>query len=294
MSIIEAIVIAIVEGITEFLPVSSTGHMIITQALLGIESTPFVKAFTVVIQFGAILSVVVLYRQRFFQLNPVQIMDPKAVEGMSTWKKWETYVRRLLYKFDFYWKLLIALVPAGVLGLLLGDQIDALLENVSVVAVMLVAGGIVMLFVDKWFDKPNADQTITWQRALKIGCFQCIAMIPGVSRSFATIVGGMSVKLDRKNAAEFSFFLAVPTMAAAAGYKLYQLMKDPAGMSILHDNLTLLLIGNAVAFLVAVIAIKFFIDFIARHGFKAFGYYRIIIGGLMLILLSTGIISNII
>ncbi len=294
MSIIEAIVIAIVEGITEFLPVSSTGHMIITQALLGIESTPFVKAFTVVIQFGAILSVVVLYRQRFFQLNPVQIMDPKAVEGMSTWKKWETYVRRLLYKFDFYWKLLIALVPAGVLGLLLGDQIDALLENVSVVAVMLVAGGIVMLFVDKWFDKPNADQTITWQRALKIGCFQCIAMIPGVSRSFATIVGGMSVKLDRKNAAEFSFFLAVPTMAAAAGYKLYQLMKDPAGMSILHDNLTLLLIGNAVAFLVAVIAIKFFIDFITRHGFKAFGYYRIIIGGLMLILLSTGIISNII
>jgi len=294
MSIIEAIVIAIVEGITEFLPVSSTGHMIITQALLGIESTPFVKAFTVVIQFGAILSVVVLYRQRFFQLNPVQIMDPKAVEGMSTWKKWETYVRRLLYKFDFYWKLLIALVPAGVLGLLLGDQIDALLENVSVVAVMLVAGGIVMLFVDKWFDKPNADQTITWQRALKIGCFQCIAMIPGVSRSFATIVGGMSVKLDRKNAAEFSFFLAVPTMAAAAGYKLYQLMKDPVGMPMLHDNLTLLLIGNAVALLVAVIAIKFFIDFITRHGFKAFGYYRIIIGGLMLILLSTGTISNII
>lgn len=294
MSIIEAIVIAIVEGLTEFLPVSSTGHMIITQALLGIESTPFVKAFTVVIQFGAILSVVVLYRQRFFRLNPVQIMDPEAVKGMSTWKKWGTYVQRLLYKFDFYWKLLIALVPAGVLGLLLGDQIDALLENVSVVAVMLVAGGIVMLFVDKWFDKPDPNQTITWKRALKIGCFQCIAMIPGVSRSFATIVGGMSVKLDRKNAAEFSFFLAVPTMAAAAGYKLYQLMKDPVGMPMLHDNLTLLLIGNAVAFLVAVIAIKFFIDFITRHGFKAFGYYRIIIGGLMLILLGTGTISNII
>ena len=294
MNIIEAIVIAIVEGLTEFLPVSSTGHMIITQAVLGIESTPFVKAFTVIIQFGAILSVVVLYRQRFFRLNPVQIMDPEAVKGMSTWKKWGTYVQRLLYKFDFYWKLLIALVPAGVLGLLLGDQIDALLENVLVVAIMLVAGGIVMLFVDKWFDKPDPNQTITWQRALKIGCFQCIAMIPGVSRSFATIVGGMSVKLDRKNAAEFSFFLAVPTMAAAAGYKLYQLMKDPVGMPMLHDNLTLLLIGNAVALLVAVIAIKFFIDFITRHGFKAFGYYRIIIGGLMLILLSTGTISNII
>ena len=294
MNIIEAIVIAIVEGLTEFLPVSSTGHMIITQALLGIESTPFVKAFTVIIQFGAILAVVVLYRQRFFRLNPVKIRDPEAVKGMGTWKKWGTYVKRFLDKFDFYLKLLIALVPAGVLGLLLGDQIDSLLENVLVVAIMLVAGGIVMLFVDQWFDKPTPDQTVTWQKALKIGCFQCIAMIPGVSRSFATIVGGMSVKLDRKNAAEFSFFLAVPTMAAAAGYKLYQLMKDPIGMPMLHDNLSLLLIGNIVAFLVAVIAIRFFIDFITRHGFKAFGYYRIIIGGLMLILLSTGTISNII
>jgi len=294
MNIIEAIVIAIVEGLTEFLPVSSTGHMIITQALLGIESTPFVKAFTVIIQFGAILAVVVLYRQRFFRLKPVKIRDPEAVKGMGTWEKWGTYVKRFLDKFDFYLKLLIALVPAGVLGLLLGDQIDSLLENVLVVAVMLVAGGIVMLFVDQWFDKPTPDQTVTWQKALKIGCFQCIAMIPGVSRSFATIVGGMSVKLDRKNAAEFSFFLAVPTMAAAAGYKLYHLMKDPIGMPMLHDNLSLLLIGNIVAFLVAVIAIRFFIDFITRHGFKAFGYYRIIIGGLMLILLSTGTISNII
>ncbi|MFY9597484.1 MAG: undecaprenyl-diphosphate phosphatase [Dysgonamonadaceae bacterium] len=294
MNSIEAIVIAIVEGLTEFLPVSSTGHMIITQALLGIESTPFVKAFTVIIQFGAILAVVVLYRQRFFRLNPVKIRDPEAVKGRSTWEKWGIYVKRFLDKFDFYLKLLIALVPAGVLGLLLGDQIDSLLENVLVVAVMLVAGGIVMLFVDQWFDKPTPDQTVTWQKALKIGCFQCIAMIPGVSRSFATIVGGMSVKLDRKNAAEFSFFLAVPTMAAAAGYKLYQLMKDPIGMPMLHDNLSLLLIGNIVAFLVAVIAIRFFIDFITRHGFKAFGYYRIIIGGLMLILLSTGTISNII
>jgi undecaprenyl-diphosphatase len=294
MNSIEAIVIAIVEGLTEFLPVSSTGHMIITQALLGIESTPFVKAFTVIIQFGAILAVVVLYWQRFFRLKPVKIRDPEAVKGRSTWEKWGIYVKRFLDKFDFYLKLLIALVPAGVLGLLLGDQIDSLLENVLVVAIMLVAGGIVMLFVDQWFDKPTPDQTVTWQKALKIGRFQCIAMIPGVSRSFATIVGGMSVKLDRKNAAEFSFFLAVPTMAAAAGYKLYQLMKDPIGMPMLHDNLSLLLIGNIVAFLVAVIAIRFFIDFITRHGFKAFGYYRIIIGGLMLILLSTGTISNII
>jgi len=303
MSVIEAIIIAVVEGLTEFLPVSSTGHMIITQALLGIESTPFVKAFTVVIQFGAILSVVVLYRQRFFRLNPVppEIIDVKKdhrVAKMAEKQKVSSTaiagVQRLFYKFDFYWKLLIALVPAGIFGLLLGDQIDLLLENVLVVATMLVAGGIVMLFVDKWFNRPSPDQTMTWQRALKIGCFQCIAMIPGVSRSFATIVGGMSVKLDRKNAAEFSFFLAVPTMAAAAGYKLYRLMKDPAGMAMLHDHLILLLIGNVVAFLVALIAIKFFIDFITRHGFKAFGYYRIIIGGLMLILLGTGTISNVI
>jgi Uncharacterized bacitracin resistance protein len=285
MTILEAIIIAIVEGLTEFLPVSSTGHMIITQALLGIESTPFVKAFTVIIQFGAILSVVVLYWKRFFRLNPVRIFDKEAVAGMPAGKKGWAYLTRFLHKFDFYWKLFIAVIPAGVFGMLLGDYIDALLENVTVVAAMLVLGGVFMLYVDKWFNKPSHDQSMNWRRAVKIGFFQCIAMIPGVSRSMATIVGGMTTKLSRKNAAEFSFFLAVPTMAAAAGYKLFQLLKDPISTEMLKDNMLLLLIGNVVAFIVAILAIRFFIDFLTRYGFKAFGAYRIIVGGILLVLI---------
>ena len=259
MSIFQTIILAIVEGLTEFLPVSSTGHMIIAQKILGMESTEFVKAFTVNIQFGAILSVVVLYWKRFFQ------------------------------SFDFYWKLLIAVIPALVLGFLFSEKIDLLLENVAVVAVMLVLGGILMLFVDQWFNKTNEDQSMDWKRALKIGFFQCIAMIPGVSRSMATIVGGMTTKLTRKNAAEFSFFLAVPTMAAASGYKLLKLFMDPAGKSMMSENLMTLLIGNVVAFLVAMAAIKFFISFLTKYGFKAFGYYRIIVGVAILILLFLGV-----
>jgi len=259
MNLLQTIIIAIVEGITEFLPVSSTGHMIIAQKLLAVESTEFVKAFTVNIQFGAILSVVVLYWKRFFQT------------------------------FDFYWKLIIAVLPALVLGFLFSEKIDALLENVTVVAIMLVIGGVFMLFVDKWFNKPDRDQSMGWKRSLKIGFFQCIAMIPGVSRSMATIVGGMSTNLTRKNAAEFSFFLAVPTMAAASGYKLLKLVMDPAGVSMLSDNLTTLLIGNVVAFLVAMVAIKFFIEYLTKYGFKAFGYYRIVVGVVLLVLLSLGI-----
>jgi len=289
MTLLEAIIIAIVEGLTEFLPVSSTGHMIITQAVLGIESTPFVKAFTIIIQFGAILSVVVLYWKRFFRLNPITIFDPKAVAGRSPRQKSWTWLQRFLHKYDFYWKLFIAVIPAGIIGLLLGDQIDAMLENVLVVAVMLLVGGIFMLFVDQWFNKPSQDQSMSWQRAVKIGFFQCIAMIPGVSRSMATIVGGMGTKLTRKNAAEFSFFLAVPTMAAAAGYKLYQLLKDPVSADMLKDNLILLLIGNIVAFIVAILAIRFFIDFLTKYGFKAFGVYRIIIGGILLLLIVSGV-----
>lgn len=288
MNIFEAIVIAIVEGLTEFLPVSSTGHMIITQALLGIESSPFVKAFTVIIQFGAILSVVILYWKRFFRLNQIKVCDKQALTGMAAGKRVWTILRRLLYKFDFYWKLFIAVIPAGIIGLLLGDYIDTLLENVTVVAVMLIAGGLFMLFVDQWFNKPAQDQSMSWQRALKIGFYQCIAMIPGVSRSMATIVGGMGTGLSRKNAAEFSFFLAVPTMAAAAGYKLFQLLKDPVSSQMLNDNLTLLLVGNVVAFVVAVFAIRFFIDFLTRYGFKAFGIYRIIVGSLLLVLIFSG------
>lgn len=293
MSSLEAIIIAIVEGLTEFLPVSSTGHMIITQALLGIESTSFVKAFTVIIQFGAILSVVFLYWKRFFRLNRITVFDKSAVAGMSFVQKGQVFLKRFLYKFDFYWKLLIAVIPAGVLGLIFGDQIDSLLENVFVVSVMLLIGGVVMLFVDKWFNRPVGNQSISWQRALKIGFFQCIAMIPGVSRSMATIVGGMSTKLDRKNAAEFSFFLAVPTMAAAAGYKLYKLIEDPVSAAMLQDNIGVLIIGNVVAFVVAVIAIRFFIDFLTKHGFKAFGWYRIIVGILLIVLLLSGTVSNI-
>ncbi len=294
MSTLEAIIIAIVEGLTEFLPVSSTGHMIIAQALMGVESTEFVKAFTVIIQFGAILSVVVLYWKRFFRLNPIKIFDKDVVANKSVGEKFWIYLKRFLKKYDFYWKLLIALLPAAFLGLLFSDYIDDLLENVFVVSIMLVIGGIIMLFVDKWFNKPIKDQSISWQRSLKIGFFQCIAMIPGVSRSFATIVGGMSTKLDRRNAAEFSFFLAVPTMAAAAGYKMFKLIKDPQSMEMLKEQAMLLLVGNVVAFLVAIVAIRFFIDFLTKYGFKAFGWYRIIVGVALIVLLLSGNVSNVI
>lgn len=253
MTLFEAIIIAIVEGITEFLPVSSTGHMIITQELLGMQINDFVKAFTVNIQFGAILSVVVLYWKRFFQ------------------------------SFDFYFKLFVAFLPAALIGFLASDFIDQMLENVVVVAVMLVLGGIVLVFVDRWFKNPSADQTITYNKALKIGFFQVISMIPGVSRSAATIIGGMTQKLDRKNAAEFSFFLAVPTMFAASAYKLLQNYKH-----IEAEHIDILLIGNLVAFLVAMIAIKTFISLLTRYGFKWFGYYRIVVGMVILIMLALG------
>lgn len=272
MSLIEAILIAIVEGLTEFLPVSSTGHMIITQNLLGVESTDFVKAFTVIIQFGAILSVICLYWKRFFRLNPGRVTD----------------LRSFLYKFDFYWKLLVAFLPAAVIGFLFSDLIDSLLENVWVVAVMLVLGGIFMLFVDKMFQSTRPSDEMTEKKALAIGFYQCIAMIPGVSRSMATIVGGMAQHLSRKAAAEFSFFLAVPTMFAATAYKLLKLLMEPEGMAVLSQNLEVLLVGNLVAFVVALLAIKFFIGFVTKYGFKAFGYYRIIVGGLILIMMLLG------
>jgi len=289
MTFIEAIIIAIVEGLTEFLPVSSTGHMIITQSLLGMESSEFLKAYTVIIQFGAILSVVVLYWKRFFRLNHTERPLVGIQDTPSSKQRIVQSGKNLLYKYDFYWKLFIAVLPAGVIGLLLGDMIDSMLESVTVVAVMLVIGGIFMLFVDRWFNRPVADQSMSWQRALKIGFFQCIAMIPGVSRSMATIVGGMGTGLDRKNAAEFSFFLAVPTMAAAAGYKIYQLLKDPVQLEMLSDHILLLITGNLVAFLVAMLAIRLFIDFLTKYGFKAFGYYRIIVGGILLILIVAGV-----
>ncbi len=253
MSILEAIIIAIVEGITEFLPVSSTGHMIITQELLGVEITDFVKAFTVNIQFGAILAVVVLYWKRFFQ------------------------------SLTFYYKLFIAFLPAAVIGLLASDYIDSLLENVIVVAVMLILGGIVLVFVDRWFNNSQKTNEVSYGTAFKIGLFQCIAMVPGVSRSAATIIGGLSQKLDRRTAAEFSFFLAVPTMFAAAGYKLLQNYS-----SIDKQHISLLLTGNVVAFAVALIAIKGFIGLLTRYGFKYFGYYRILVGTIILLMIVLG------
>jgi undecaprenyl-diphosphatase len=254
MTYFEAIVIAIVEGITEFLPISSTGHMIIAEKLLGTDIDAFAKAFTVNIQFGAILSVIVLYWKRFLQ------------------------------SFNFYYKLLVAFIPAAILGFLFSDQIDALLENVTVVAVMLLLGGIVFLFVDKWFVNTDEKKEASYSNAFVIGLFQCIAMIPGVSRSAATIIGGMQQKLSRTKAAEFSFFLAVPTMAAASAYKL---IKDYKHFN--SENIGILLTGNVVAFIVALLAIKFFITYLQKHGFKVFGYYRIAVGVVLLALLALGV-----
>jgi undecaprenyl-diphosphatase len=253
MNTLHAFILAIIEGITEFLPVSSTGHMIIASSFFGIEHDHFTKLFTIVIQLGAILSVVVLYFKRFFQ------------------------------SFDFYFKLLVAFIPAVVFGLLLSDFIDGLLENPVTVAVSLLIGGIILLKVDDWFTNAEETQTsteISYTQAFKIGLFQCLAMIPGVSRSGASIVGGMSQKLSRTTAAEFSFFLAVPTMLGATAKKCYDYYKD--GLVLSHDQINFLIIGNVVAFVVALIAIKSFIGFLTKHGFKVFGYYRIIAGIILL------------
>jgi undecaprenyl-diphosphatase len=278
MDYIQAILIAIVEGLTEFLPVSSTGHMIIAQKLLGVESTDFVKLFTVNIQFGAILSVIIIYWKRF--VTPLS--SKQATQSIFTLKGFEQ-------KLDFYLKLLVAFLPAAFFGLLLKDYIDSMLENVVVVAVSLVAGGVILLFVDKWFHPASGNSDVSYPKALKIGFFQVISMIPGVSRSAATIIGGLSQKLDRKSAAEFSFFLAVPTMLAATALELLQTYK-----SINTSNIGVLLLGNLVAFIVAILAIKGFIAYLTKYGFKAFGYYRIAVGLIILILVGFGVDLNII
>jgi undecaprenyl-diphosphatase len=255
MNILQAIILAIIEGITEFLPVSSTGHMIIGSAIMGIEEDPFVKMFTIAIQFGAILSVIVLYRRRFFK------------------------------SIDFYFKLFVAFLPAAVVGLLLNDYIDMLMENVLVVAAMLVLGGIILLFVDKWFQGGEIDFDVNYREAFSIGLFQVIAMIPGVSRSAATIIGGLSQKLTRKAAAEFSFFLAVPTMFAATGYKMLKYYKETGFES---KDFNVLIIGNIVAFVVALLAIRSFVGYVTKHGFKVFGYYRIVVGAAIIVLHMLG------
>lgn len=255
MDYLQSILLAIIEGITEFLPISSTGHMIIASSFMGISHDEFTKLFTVVIQLGTILSVVVLYFKRFFQ------------------------------SFDFYFKLVVAFIPAVVFGLLFSKKIDALLENPVTVAVSLLIGGIILLKVDDWFAPKTeiaTSQEISYLTALKIGLFQCLAMIPGVSRSGASIVGGMTQKLSRTTAAEFSFFLAVPTMLGATVKKCYDYYKD--GFVLTHDQINLLIIGNVVGFIVALLAIKTFIGYLSKNGFKLFGYYRIAVGIVLLVI----------
>jgi undecaprenyl-diphosphatase len=256
MDVLEALIMAIVEGLTEFLPISSTGHMIIVSSLFGIEETEVAKVFNVNIQFGAILSVVVLYWKRFFQT------------------------------LDFYYKLVVAFIPAAVLGFILDDYIDALLGDVRVVAIMLLLGGIVLVFIDKWVKniEDDGNELPEYKNAFIIGFFQALAMVPGVSRSAATIIGGQLNGLSRKSAAEFSFFLAVPTMFAASSYKMLKNYDK-----IQSDQILVILFGNVVAFLVAMLAIKFFISFLTKHGFRLFGYYRIALGLLILGLLAAGV-----
>ena len=259
MNWVDAFFLAVIEGLTEFLPVSSTGHMILASAFMGIGSDDFTKLFIIAIQLGAILSVFALYFKRFFQ------------------------------SVDFYIKLIVAFIPAAVLGMLLSDTIDELLESPLAVAISLLVGGVILLFVDRWFGDAQIDSVddVSYLDAFKIGCFQCLAMIPGVSRSGATIVGGMSQKMSRKVAAEFSFFLAVPTMLGATLKKTmdYFQMHD----SITADQINLLILGNIVAFIVAVVVIKGFIGFLNKHGFRVFGWYRIIVGSAILLLLALGI-----
>jgi len=254
MSLFDAIILAIVEGLTEFLPVSSTGHMIIVSSLFGIAADPFTKSFTICIQLGAILSVIVLYWKRFFQT------------------------------INFYFKLLVAVIPAAICGLIFNDFIDQMLGQIEVVAVMLILGGIIFLFIDKVFEKTELDgeTEVTYPTAFKIGLFQCLAMLPGVSRSAATIIGGLTQKLTKKTAAEFSFLLAVPTMFMATVYKLFQFYEN--GNSFNHDQLILLVVGNITAFVVAILAIRSFISYLTKYGFKVFGYYRITLGVILLLL----------
>lgn len=258
MSIFEVIILAIVEGITEFLPISSTGHMIIVSTLLGIQNDPFVKVFEVCIQLGAILAVVVLYFKRFFK------------------------------DLNFYYKLFVAFLPTGILGLLLKKRIDQLLENVEVVALSLLLGGIVLLFVDRLFSSDEKDDKteVDYKTAFWIGLIQSISMIPGVSRSASTIIGGLAQKLTRKTAAEFSFFLAVPTMFAATGKSL---LDERELLMASMDKLWLLLLGNAIAFVVAYLAMNSFVNYLNKNGFRVFGIYRIILGLTILILLQLGV-----
>lgn len=266
MDTLQSVIIGIVEGITEFLPISSTAHMRITENLLGISNTDkYTQAFTVAIQLGAILSVLVLYWKKFFDF-----------------KRWQ-----------FYLKLLVAVIPALVFGKLFSEKIDQLLESPLFIAIIMIAGGVVFLFIDNIFKVHTIDteEKINFSTSLKIGLFQCLAILfPGLSRSAATIIGGMSLKLTRNAAAEFSFFLAVPTMLAATVYKLYKYYSENGGFT--SNEIKQLAIGNIVAFVIALLAIKFFIAFLKKYGFRVWGWYRIVVGAILLILIWQGIITQ--
>jgi len=274
MNIIEAIILAIVEGLTEFLPVSSTGHMIITSSLLGIQKNEFTKLFEVSIQFGAILAVVILYGKKFFEF-----------------RRWQ-----------FYAKLIVGVIPALVLGFLFSDEIDTMLESPTTVAISMLAGGIILFFIDRVFKNPiiESDDQVSFGKAFIVGLWQTISMIPGVSRSAASIIGGMQQKFTRHLAAEFSFFLAVPTMFAATIYSLFVKDWTQGGVArkghkiILEttENTTAFIVGNIVAFVVAMLAIRFFINYLKISGFRVFGVYRILAGIILLILLMTGVIGE--
>ena len=263
MDFVQAIIIAIVEGLTEFLPISSTGHMIITGKLLSVPDNEFTKLYAIAIQLGAILAVVVLYWRKFFDF--------------SNW--------------TFYLKLIIGVIPALLLGFLFADKIDELLESTTTVAVALLLGGIVLIFIDRGFKNPtiHSEKEVSYKNSFVIGIWQCLAMIPGVSRSAASIIGGMQQKMTRAAAAEFSFFLAVPTMLAATGYKLLKFYLSSGGIT--GEEIKLLALGNLVAFIVALVAIKFFITFLKKHGFRVWGIYRVVLGAILLIMIYTGHIS---
>jgi len=282
MTLIQTIIISIVEGLTEFLPVSSTGHMIITQHLLGVQSSPFVKAFTFIIQFGAILSVVCLYWKRFFHIDRTPV--PADVKNPFL---------RFIYPLRFYWLLFVGVLPAVVIGLAAKKSglLDWLLNSIWAVAIMLVVGGIFMLFCDKIFNKGKEENKVNEKRAFIIGLWQCLSVIPGTSRSMATIVGGMANGLTRKRAAEYSFFLAVPTMAGATLLKLLDILKEYTKWGNTHD-LIMLAVGCVVSFIVALLAMKWFVSFLTKYGFKVFGWYRIIIGIIIIVMLLSGMSLN--
>ena len=283
MTLIQTIIISIVEGLTEFLPVSSTGHMIITQHLLGVsQGSPFVHAFTFIIQFGAILSVVCLYWKRFFHIDRTPV--PADVENPFL---------RFIHPLRFYWLLFVGVLPAVVIGLAAKKSglLDWLLDSIWAVAIMLVVGGIFMLFCDKIFNKGREENKVNEKRAFNIGLWQCLSVIPGTSRSMATIVGGMANGLTRKRAAEYSFFLAVPTMAGATLLDLLDILKEDATWVNTHD-LIMLAVGCVVSFIVALLAMRWFVSFLTKYGFKVFGWYRIIIGIIIIVMLLSGMSLN--